>query len=603
MMICVRNLSDAAPGVSIRVIEVPFDRIGHGLAALHGSRAPMMGGAMRRPRHVPRLTLTSRILALTIGLLLLVVAMSALVSVYLTSEQIDREFEERSLTVASSVAALPEVRAAVAEGDPDEALQSLAESVRIASGADFVVITDAEGVRFSHPNPDRIGERVSTDPGPALAGERWSGTQRGTLGVSVRGKVPILGLDDRTVIGIVSVGFLRDEVSARVVEQLLPLGLTLATAMALGGIGSVLLARHVKRQTFGLEPAEIASLLEQREAILHGIREGAVAVDTEGTITLVNDEARRLLGLRPDSVGRSVLDAIPPGRIRDALLGDLGEPDEVVLTDDRVLVANRMPTFVRGEVTGAVITFRDRTELEDVHRELERVRGVTDALRAQAHEFSNRLHTIAGLVELGRGSEAVALATDDAAVHQGLVESHLERIGDPTLSALLLAKSVVAGERGVALRISEDTLLMEEIHDPRDLITVVGNLIDNAVDAVAARPLPAERWVSVSVRQAPDAFVVRVHDSGPGVDDTHVDRLFERGYTTKLRGAADSRGLGLALVDQVVRRRGGSVSVANDHGAVFTVRMPLWNADDGRDRGAASPMSAATAVARTPRPS
>lgn len=563
----------------------------------------MIGAAMKRPRHVPRLTLTSRILALTIGLLLLVVAMSALVSVYLTSKQIDREFEERSLTVASSVAALPEVRAAVAEGDPDEVLQSLAESVRIAAGADFVVITDAEGVRFSHPNTDRIGERVSTDPGPALAGQRWSGTQRGTLGVSVRGKVPIFGPDGRTVIGIVSVGFLRDEVSARVVEQLLPLGLTLATAMALGGIGSVLLARHVKRQTFGLEPAEIASLLEQREAILHGIREGAVAVDTEGTITLVNDEARRLLGLRSDSVGRSVSDAIPPGRIRDALLGELGEPDEVVLTDDRVLVANRMTTFVRGEVTGAVITFRDRTELEDVHRELQRVRGVTDALRAQAHEFSNRLHTIAGLVELGRGSEAVALATDDAVVHQGLVESHLERIGDPTLSALLLAKSVVAGERGVALRISEDTLLIEELPDPRDLITVVGNLIDNAVDAVAAHPLPAERWVSVSVRKEPDAFVIRVHDSGPGVDDTHVDRLFERGYTTKLRGAPDARGLGLALVDQVVRRRGGSVSVANDDGAVFTVRMPLWPADEGVDRGAAPPMSEAAAAPPAPRSS
>lgn len=528
---------------------------------------------------MPRLTLTSRILALTIGLLLVVVAMSAVASVYLTSQQIDLEFRERSLTVASSVAALPGVRSAVAEADPDGVLQALAESVRIASGADFVVITDADGIRFSHPNPDRIGERVSTDPGPALAGERWSGTERGTLGVSVRGKVPILGPDGRTVIGIVSVGFLRDEVTARLGAQLVPLGLTLAAALFLGGVGSVLLARHVKRQTFGLEPTEIASLLEQREAILHGIREGAVAVDNAGTITLVNDEAKRLLHLDAGSVGRPVREAIPPGRIRDALLDDLGNPDEVVLTDDRVLIVNRMPTLVRGEVAGAVITLRDRTELEDVQRELDRVRNVADALRAQAHEFSNRLHTIAGLVELGRGSDAVALATDDASLHQGLVESHLERIYDPTLSALLLAKSVVAGERGVALRISEDTLLIEELADPRDLITIVGNLIDNAIEAVAARPLPAERWISVSVRQEADAFLIRVHDSGPGVDEATADRLFERGYTTKGRRGRDGHGLGLALVQQVIRRRGGEISVKNDDGAVFTVRLPLAPGD------------------------
>ena len=529
-----------------------------------------------RPRlFLPRLTLTSRILALTIGLLLAVVAMSAGTSVYLTSQQIDLEFRERSLTVASSVAALPEVRAAVAAGDPDGALQPLAESVRIASGADFVVITDALGIRFSHPNPERIGERVSTDPGPALAGERWSGTERGTLGVSVRGKVPILGPDDRTVIGIVSVGFLRDEVIARLGAQLLPLGLTLAAALLLGGIGSVLLARHLKRQTFGLEPTEIAGLLEQREAILHGIREGAVAVDNAGTITLVNDEARRVLRLDADAVGRPVRDAIPPGSIRDALLGDPGDADEVVLTDDRVLVVNRMPTFVRGEVTGAVITFRDRTALEDVQRELDRVRDVADALRAQAHEFSNRLHTIAGLVELGRGPDAIALATDDTTLHQGLVESHLERIIDPTLSALLLAKSVVAGERGVALRISEDTLLIEEVSDPRDLVTVVGNLIDNAIEAVASRPLPAERWVSVSVRREADAFLIRVHDSGPGVDEAKAHRIFERGYTTRRRRGRNGHGLGLALVQQVIRRRGGSISVENDGGAVFTARLPL----------------------------
>lgn len=522
----------------------------------------------------PQLTLTSRILALMIGIVLAVVAIAAIAAVYLVSEQIDREFRERSLTVAASVAALPEVRQAVSLDDPDGAIQPLAESVRIASGADFVVVTDENGVRFSHPNPGRIGERVSTDPGPALAGERWSGTERGTLGVSVRGKVPIIG-PDGTVIGIVSVGFLREEVAARLIEQLPLLGITLAFALILGGFGSVLLARHFKRETFGLEPGEIAGLLEQREAILHGIREGAVAVDTNGTITLANDEARRLLGVPASAVGRPVSEAIPPGRVRDILGGSSEGPDETVVTRERVLVVNRMPTFVRGEVTGAVITFRDRTELEGMHRELDGLRGVADALRAQAHEFSNRLHTIVGLVEMGRHGEAIALSTDEAIVHQGLVESLLERIEDPTLSALLLAKAVVAGERGIILRISEDTLVADELSQPRDVITVVGNLIDNAIDAVASHARATERWVSVSVRQDDRSHVVQIHDSGPGIDAADAARIFEHGVSTKNRNGERVRGLGLALVDQVVRRRGGKVRVANDGGAVFTVHLPL----------------------------
>lgn len=239
----------------------------------------------------PRLALASRILALQIGIVLLVVIVGALAAVLVVRSQLDRSYEGRSLAVADSVAALPQVRTAVAEGDPGRILQPLAEQIRTATGATFIVITDRNGIRFTHPNPARIGEMVSTDPEPALSGTRWSGTQEGTLGISVRGKVPIAG-DDGDVIGMVSVGFLQAEVGSQLLTQLPTLGAYLAVAILLGALGSLLLSRHLKSQTFGLEPAEIAGLLEQREAILHGIREGAVAVDLEGRITLVNDEAR-----------------------------------------------------------------------------------------------------------------------------------------------------------------------------------------------------------------------------------------------------------------------------------------------------------------------
>lgn len=531
----------------------------------------------------PHFTLASRILALQLGIVVIVVAAGAVASMWLAREQLDRSYAERSLAVADAVAALPDVREAVLAGDPDGVLQPLAEEIRTATGATFIVITDDEGIRFTHPNAERIGERVSTDPDPALQGGRWSGTQEGTLGVSVRGKVPIFdGAGD--VIGIVSVGFLQAQLGTELVAQLVTLAAYLAAALALGTVASLFLARHLRRQTFGLEPAEIASLLEQREAVLHGIREGIVAVDLEGRVTLVNDEARRLLALEPDAISRPVIDVIPAGRIQDVLLGVLERPDLLVVTGGRVLVANRMPVYVRGELTGAVVSFRDRTELAEVSRELDGVRTVTDALRAQAHEFSNRLHTIVGLVELGRHGEAVSLSSEDATTHQELVEMLLGRIGDPTLGALLLAKAVVASERGISLRISDDTLVVTELANVRDLVTIVGNLVDNALEAVASTS-SAERWVEVSVRDEGDAIHVRVADSGPGIPDSARDRIFEEGFTTKESGTHPMRGIGLALVSQVVRRLGGEISVMNEPGAAFSVRLPSAAAVD---RGADS---------------
>lgn len=531
----------------------------------------------------PHFTLASRILALQLGIVVIVVAAGAVASMWLAREQLDRSYAERSLAVADAVAALPDVREAVLDGDPDGVLQPLAEEIRTATGATFIVITDDEGIRFTHPNAERIGERVSTDPDPALQGGRWSGTQEGTLGVSVRGKVPIFdGAGD--VIGIVSVGFLQAQLGTELVAQLVTLAAYLAAALALGTVASLFLARHLRRQTFGLEPAEIASLLEQREAVLHGIREGIVAVDLEGRVTLVNDEARRLLALEPDAISRPVIDVIPAGRIQDVLLGVLERPDLLVVTGGRVLVANRMPVYVRGELTGAVVSFRDRTELAEVSRELDGVRTVTDALRAQAHEFSNRLHTIVGLVELGRHGEAVSLSSEDATTHQELVEMLLGRIGDPTLGALLLAKAVVASERGISLRISDDTLVVTELANVRDLVTIVGNLVDNALEAVASTS-SAERWVEVSVRDEGDAIHVRVADSGPGIPDSARDRIFEEGFTTKESGTHPMRGIGLALVSQVVRRLGGEISVMNEPGAAFSVRLPSAAAVD---RGADS---------------
>jgi len=528
------------------------------------SRA-LLGGIVRLPS---RRTLATQVLLLQVAVVAATVIAGALVSGWLIREQVVGQYQERSLALARAVAATPDIVEAFDDLQPSQTIQPIAEAIRRSSEASFVVVANLDGIRYSHPNPARIGERVSTDPSTALAGQDFVGVERGTLGSSVRAKVPVL--DSRgQVIGIVSLGFLEEQVTAELLRALPLMTANVLLALGLGLVGSLALARRLRRQTFDLEPKEIGALLEQREAMLHGIREGVLATDTEGRITLINDEARRLLGLDESCHGKSIAEVVPTGRIRDALTGDDVPADQIVLASERVLVTNRTPVLVRGRQVGAIVTLRDRTELEGVLRELDSVRSLAQALRAQTHEFANKLHTVAGLVEIGRHEEAIDFITETTLVHQALVDLLQARIAQPIVVALLLAKAAVAAERGVEFRVGSDTRLLADAADGRDLVTVAGNLLDNAIEAVASI---GGGWVEISIGAGSEGIDVRVRDSGSGVDPRIIDRIFGEGFTTKTDGG--HHGIGLALVHQVAHRRGGWVRVANEDGAVFTVLLP-----------------------------
>jgi two-component system CitB family sensor kinase len=520
-----------------------------------------------------RRPLSTQILLLQLGIIVLTLGTGLAVSIVQARNLLDRQSGEQSLAIARTVAASPEIRRAFRTTDPSRIIQPMAERIRHATGASFIVVANLQGIRYSHPDPSKIGKKLSTDPSIPLTGGTYVGVQTGSLGKSVRAKVPIYGVGGE-VIGLVSVGLLEKRVTAHLVSDLPVILIPPALGLLLGVAGSFLLARRIKRQTFGLEPDEIATLLEHREAMLHGIREGAVAVDTRGHVTLVNDEAKRLLRLDSSAIGRHLAESVPSGRVRDVLLGTVDLPDQVVLVDDHVLVVNRMPVSVRGQEIGAVITLRDRTELEGLMRELDDVRSLAEALRAQEHEFSHRLHVLAGLIELGRYEDAIHFIKKSSLVHQELVGAIVENVGDPVLVALLLGKAAVASERGVELRVTDDTRLPEDAGDTRELVTVIGNLIDNALDSVASSSNGGREWIEVTIRDQPDGMFVRVHDSGAGVDAALVDEIFRDGFTTKVATGTGPRGLGLALVSQAVRRRGGFVKVENLGGALFTVFIP-----------------------------
>jgi two-component system, CitB family, sensor kinase len=520
--------------------------------------------------------LSTQIFAFQALILVLTLLVGCLLALRASQQRLDHESERRALAVAQSVAASPEVAAAVATGDRSGAVQARAEAVRRTTGTSFVVVTDRQGIRFSHPDPTQIGQHVSTDPGPALRGETVLAVQTGTLGRSARAKVPLRAPGGR-IVGEVSVGILESTIRDELRSAIPVIALYGAIALAAGLLASMVLAARLKRQTFGLELNEIADLLQEREATLRVIREGVVAVDTRGRVKVVNDEARRLLDLPPDAIGRPVDEVIEDARLADVLAGRLDGRDLLLLRGERVLVANHVPVRHEGRELGGVTTLRDRTELEGLLRELDSVRGLTDAMRAQAHEFSNRLHTLSGLLQLGHSEEALSFIKEIAHADTVLRDAVTERIRDPLVGALLLAKSAVAGERGVDLQLSEDSLLDRHLRDPRALLTVLGNLIDNALDAARSGGRePAVTEIAMHVLDD-GQLLVRVADSGPGIAPGEREQIFEPGYSTKPTAGAGARGVGLSLVKRLVERRGGSIRVSDapQGGALFEVRLPV----------------------------
>jgi two-component system CitB family sensor kinase len=486
------------------------------------------------------------------------------------SNQLDDQAMRRALAIAQATAAEAQIAEQVKDTPPlpDGPVQREAERIRRATGAEYVVVMDWRGVRWSHPTRSEVGRIVSTDPGQALAGKEIMQIDSGTLGRTARGKVPLYDSGHK-IVGAVSVGIAYDSVRARLIHAIPGLFAYAGGALAVGALAAWLISRRVQRQTRDLAFSDISALLSEREAMLHGIREGVVALDRAGRIRLLNDEARRLLGIGDEAVGRSPDEALGDGRTADVLAGRVTGTDLVTVRGQRVLVANRMPT----DDGGAVATLRDRTELEQLGRELDSTHGLIDALRAQDHEHANRMHTLLGLLELEMYEDAVEFVGEVVGDHRATAEQVTEKIEDPLLAALLVGKATVAAERGVALWVSDRTRLPDRLVDPSGLVTIVGNLVDNALDAVAGAP---HARVEVELLTEGRTAVLRVRDTGPGIPEEQRELVFTEGWSTKEPPAHRGRGIGLSLVRKLAERQGGSASIgeAGGGGAEFTVVLP-----------------------------
>ncbi len=540
---------------------------------------------------------STQTLLLQLGVVLLVVLLSGAVHAWLVYGRIGDEAENQALTLARTVAADPDIRTNVQEISKEEGtppagvlavgpLQAAAEAVRVRTGALFVVITDETGLRLAHPDLARLGERVSTDPSVALAGKEITTRNTGTLGPSAGAKVPVYSPDAAgTIVGEVSVGYSMESLSNSLGRDILPIAFTAGGALLAGVLASFLLRRRLQRLTLGLEPEEISTLVHDQVAVLQGVDDGVIGIAADGRISVFNAAASRLLDL-PDATGQDWTTTGVPEQLKQLTQPAArdAEPVEIV-AGGRVLVASARKAWHRKEDLGWVVMLRDRTELQQLTRQLDAVGTMSTALRAQRHEFANQLHTIAGFMSIGQHDSAKEhLERISATGPLKFPVEQAELLQDAYLQAFMGAKGVEASERGVALRVGPETLVRGHVADPQDVTTVLGNLIDNAVSAAVAGSA-AERWVEVELLDDPAADGGTLHlvvgDSGDGLGNLDPEEVFAEGFTTSAQPVRSGagQGLGLALVRQLARRRGGDVRVLDrgsegGPGAVFMATIP-----------------------------
>ncbi len=490
-------------------------------------------------------------------------------------EVLEDQIGKRTLQVSRTVAQIPLVKQQIVKQHPEGKLQELAERIRQEVGAEFIVIGNRDGIRFSHPKTDRIGKRmVGGDNAPALErGESYISRAVGTLGPSIRGKVPVFA-DDGSIIGVVSVGYLQENVRGIIHEHQIKVGVLIGVLMVLGVLGAVSISNRFKRAIFDLEPEQIARLFTERETIIDSIREGVVAIDREAKVTVVNRQAIDILGRDSESqvIGRPVREVLPGAKLSRILSGGKQRQDQELDVNGVIMLINTLPMLAKGVIIGAVASFRRREELDILAKQLSQVKEYSEMLRAQTHEYSNKLHTIAGLIQIDHDKEALELIGRETAGYQGLIAFLAKAVPFPVIAAFILGKYNHAQELRIEFKIDPDSQLTDVPSElsREKLVTILGNLIDNAFDAALQGERSAK--VKLSMTDVGNDLVFEVEDSGTGLSPEKSEQIFEKGFTTK----QDDHGQGLYLVKRALKDLGGQITLSNSDlgGALFSVFIP-----------------------------
>jgi two-component system CitB family sensor kinase len=487
----------------------------------------------------------------------------------------------KAINLAKAVASIPELKKAFTKPEPWKTIQPLVEDIRRQTDAEYIVVGNREGIRYSHPVPSRIGQSmVGGDNEPVFRGESIISEATGTLGLALRGKTPILN-EQGEVIGVVSVGFLIKDINKQAIEfRNIIIGIAIA-ALLLGAAGAVFIANNVKRSIMGLEPEDIGRLYQEKEAVLESIHEGIITVNKKGIVTLINQNALSMLGTenKSDVIGRPILEVLPYTTLPEVIHTGVAEMDSEAIVGDNVVVVNRLPVKDRnGIVIGAVSSFRNKSELYLLTQQLSQIKQYADGLRAQTHEFSNKLHTISGLIQLESYQEAIDFITRESGTQSDLLKLILKEIPDPIIGGLLLGKINRAQEMKIRLNIDEGSTFKDvpSSIDRNMLVTILGNLLDNAMEAVLGND--DDKLVTIFLTDLGQDLIMEIEDNGLGIPVEWSDQIFNAGFSTKKE---EKRGYGLALVKRAVEGLGGIIEhhPGQTAGTRFFVAIPKIRRD------------------------
>ncbi|MDR7001195.1 sensor histidine kinase [Neobacillus niacini] len=483
----------------------------------------------------------------------------------------------KAVSVAQTISNMPTIKEAFATSDPTAIIQPIAEKIRKQVGAEFIVIGNTDEIRYSHPNPDRLGQKmVGGDNDAVFNGKSVISESTGTLGPSLRGKAPIFS--NGKVIGVVSVGYLQKDIHTEVVKIQRKIFIATLIILLGGLLAALLISLNIKRAIFGLEPKEIAWMYQEKHAILESIHEGIIAIDTVGRITVVNETAHKILNEPLDVLlrGKKIEEVLENTHLLDVVKTGQAEYDQEIIIHGDVYLANRIPILgKRGEVIGAVASFRNKSELANLLQELSHVRAYAEGLRAQTHEYSNRLYTLLGLIQLGSYREAIDFISKEVDIAQGFIHFLMKEIPDPIIAGFILGKVSLASELKINFSIDRESSFQdvpEEI-SRETLVTIIGNLINNAFDAVRDNG-KEEKNVTLFLTDLGKELIIEVEDNGKGISLADQERIFQAGFTTK--NTASNAGIGLSLVQMAISDLEGYVTLSSEEGGgtIFTVAIP-----------------------------
>jgi len=506
---------------------------------------------------------------------------SSFVASWMTGN-IESKARTNIMNVAEMVAHSKEIVDALEVKDPSRKIGPYVNmQIKNLQQIEYIIVADSEGIRYSHPNPEMIGKKFAggDEYKAAKKGETYISEATGTLGKSLRAFAPIYDTENKKEIGFVSVGTLTHSIEKAKHTAIIYIILIALGGLTVGIIGAFLLANNIKNILLGLEPEEITKLYNEKMGILDAIHEGLVAVDHTGRITLINDSALNILNFenkvnKEHIIGQNIEEVIPNTRMISILETGESEFEEEQRINNTIIMTNRIPIINRGKIVGAIASFRDKTEVTRMAEELTGAKKMAWSLRAQNHEFMNKLHTIAGLIQLEEYKEALEFISDVAKVRSNISNILTENMKDPSLAALLLAKYNKAEESRVKLKIDENSKLtkLPENMTSEEIVSVLGNLIENSLDEVKN---DGTGLIYIKIVENENFLNIIVKDNGGGIPVDYRGKIYEQGFSTK----DGQRGHGMYIVKKIIDESNGTINFKVDEGVLWNINIPMRRSD------------------------